>query len=75
MGLKVTIERGKSPMAIKFQGHKFDVLKADSKIKEMLFKIKSESMEHGKIIILFFKINMILIFEYLITDIVILDCP
>ena len=47
-GVKVTIERGKLPSAISIQGHKLDVYKADSKIKGMLFKIKSESMEHGK---------------------------
>ena len=52
-GVKVTIERGKYGAAINFQGHKFDVSKADSKIKEMLFKIKSDSMEQGKIMKLF----------------------
>ena len=51
-GVKMTVDCGQRNSRIRLQGQTKDVYQAESRIKEMLHKIKSEQTEHEQSVML-----------------------
>ena len=52
IGVKMTVDRGHRIARIRLQGQSKDVFKAESRIKEMLHKIRAELMEQQEAVML-----------------------